>query len=69
MVLHVNTIRKTIETQQSGLKLAPTHTHTHTHSVALLHQLPVLSGEQAVTLEEGQEIVGTKRINTGSATS
>lgn len=28
--------------------------------MALLHHLPVLSSEQAVTLEEGQEIVGTE---------
>ena len=37
--------------------------------MALLHRLPVQSGEQAVTLKEGQEIVGTWRVTAASATS
>lgn len=37
--------------------------------MALLHHLPVLSGEQAVTLEEGQEIVGTRSVTAASGTS
>lgn len=36
--------------------------------MALLHRLPVQSGEQAVTLQEGQEIVGTWRVTAASAT-
>lgn len=35
----------------------------------LVHQLPALSGEQAVTREEGQEIVGTRSVTTTLATS
>lgn len=41
----------------------------HTLPVALLHHLPVLSGEQAVTLKEGQEIVGTRSVTAAPATS
>lgn len=37
--------------------------------MALLHHLPVLSSEQAVTLEEGQEIVGTWSVTTAPAKS
>lgn len=35
----------------------------------LVHQLPALSGEQAVTQEEGQEIVGTRSVTATLATS
>lgn len=37
--------------------------------MTLLHCLPVQSREQAVTLEEGQEIVGTRRVTAASVTS
>lgn len=40
-----------------------------TLSLAWLQLLPVLSSEQAVSLQEGQEIVGTRRISAAPATS
>lgn len=36
---------------------------------AWLHLLPVLSSEQAVSLQEGQEIVGTRHISAAPTTS
>lgn len=51
-----------METQQSP-KLA------YSTPSDLVHQLPALSGEQAVTREEGQEIVGTWSVTATPATS
>lgn len=55
------------EAKPSTYSLTVKDNRSQAEALAWLHLLPVLNSEQAVSLQEGQEIVGTRRISAATS--